>query len=74
MDFNFITADTSAWLAVIIAAAIFYMGRINGRRAGVMYGANELLATLEENNYIRVKRRIVLDNGDEQVEYARLDE
>lgn len=74
MDLNFINADTSAWMAMAIAAAIFYMGRINGRRGGISDGANELLTTLEENNYIRVKRRTVLDNGDEQVEYAKLDE
>tara|TARA_R110001606_G_scaffold7787_1_gene34069 strand:- start:321 stop:545 length:225 start_codon:yes stop_codon:yes gene_type:complete len=74
MDFSFFIANAQGFIAVAIAGAIFYMGRLNGRRVGAVAAANELLHTLEEHNYIRVKKRTVLDNGDEQVEYARLDE
>jgi len=41
---------------------------------GVAHGAEEMIIILEQNKYLRVKRRTVREDGTEEVEYARYDE
>lgn len=62
------------WVAVVIAVVIFFMGRHWGVQQGVAHGAEEMIIILEQNKYLRVKRRTVREDGTEEVEYARYDE
>jgi hypothetical protein len=62
------------WVAVFFGIVLFLMGRHWGVQQGVAHGAEEMIIILEQNKYLRVKRRTVREDGTEEVEYARYDE
>ncbi len=48
MDFSFFIANAQGFIAVAIAGAIFYMGRLNGRRVGAVAAVQAQLAVTGE--------------------------
>lgn len=65
---------STGWLGVILGVVLFFMGRHHGISLGARLGAEEMMFLLEENKYLRVKRRLQKEDGTEEVEYARYDE
>lgn len=64
----------TGWIGVILAIVIFFMGRHIGIQYGTKIGAEEMIILLEQNKYLRVKRRFQKEDGTEEVHYARYDE
>ena len=64
----------AGWLGVAAGVALVLMGRHLGRQSGVRDGANEMIVLLEDNGFLKVKRKYTDDNGNEVVEYSKIDE
>lgn len=62
------------WIGVILGFAVFFMGRWYGKQAGYTDGAEQMIILLEDNGYLKVKRKFTDGDGNQHVEYSRHDE
>lgn len=77
MDFNAITLSLGinpGWIGVAVGIALFLMGRYMGKREGITAGADGMIALLEDNGFLKVKSRRTDGEGNEIVEYSKVDE
>jgi hypothetical protein len=62
------------WIGVVLGIILFLMGRYYGKQIGVTDGANGMIVLLEDNGFLKVKSRRTDENGNEVVEYSKIDE
>lgn len=62
------------WIGVVLGLVLFFLGRYMGKQDGVLDGANNMIILLEENGFLKVKSRRTDENGNEVVEYSKVDE
>ena len=62
------------WIGVVLGTLLFLMGRYYGKQIGVTDGANGMIVLLEDNGFLKVKSRRTDENGNEVVEYSKIDE
>lgn len=62
------------WIGVVLGILLFLMGRYYGKQVGVTDGANVMITMLEDNGFLKVKSRRTDENGNEVVEYSKVDE
>ena len=62
------------WIGVTVGIILFLMGRYYGKQIGVTDGANGMIVLLEDNGFLKVKSRRTDENGNEIVEYSKIDE
>ena len=64
----------SGWIGVILGLIVFYIGRHMGKEIGVRNGGEAMIDLLASNGFLKVKRKYTDENGNEVVEYAKVDE
>lgn len=62
------------WFGVAAGIVLVLCGRHLGRQSGIRDGANDMIVLLENNGFLKVKRKYTDDNGNEVVEYSKIDE
>jgi hypothetical protein len=62
------------WIGVVLGIILFLMGRFYGKQVGVSDGANGMIVMLEDNGFLKVKSRRTDSDGNEIVEYSKVDE
>jgi hypothetical protein len=62
------------WIGVVLGIILFLMGRYYGKQVGVSDGANGMIVMLEDNGFLKVKSRRTDSDGNEIVEYSKVDE
>lgn len=62
------------WIGVALGIILFLMGRYYGKQVGVTDGANGMITMLEDNGFLKVKSRRTDADGNEVVEYSKVDE
>ena len=62
------------WIGVALGIVLFLMGRYYGKQVGVTDGANGMITLLEDNGFLKVKSRRTDEDGNEVVEYSKVDE
>ena len=62
------------WIGVALGIVLFLMGRYYGKQVGVTDGANGMIVMLEDNGFLKVKSRRTDEDGNEIVEYSKVDE
>lgn len=62
------------YIAVLFGLLLFWMGRWHGKQVGFGDGAEQMIVMLEENKFLKVKRKFVDADGNQHTEYARHDE
>lgn len=62
------------WFGVALGIVLFIMGRWHGKQIGYSDGAEQMIFMLEENGFLKVKRKFTDDDGNQHVEYAKYDE
>ena len=64
----------TGWFGVALGLIIFYIGRMMGKEVGVRNGGEAMIDLLASNGFLKVKRKYTDENGNEVVEYAKVDE
>lgn len=62
------------WIGVVLGISLFFMGRWYGKQLGYGDGAEKMIILLEDNGFLKVKRKFTDDNGNQHTEYAKHDE
>ena len=62
------------WFILFVAVVFTAVGYFMGRGDGVATGAAQMIAILEDNGFLKVKSRRTDEDGNEVVEYSKVDE
>ena len=62
------------WFILFVAVVFTVVGYFMGRGDGVTVGASQMITLLEDNGFLKVKSRRTDENGNEVVEYSKVDD